>query len=377
MSFTDVSQLALDKIHQIPWKRWRYIIASVVSFSFLLILSNSNIDTAARWPASIFSHAPGTILHSSEEPPYPIAAHALWNDLLRLLEDAAPHTFDKPIVDVGIVSEYFKEAPNVALMDQTQMYPKDILKMARAHHVFTSQLPTRLAVHLAEQHAPLNRPVRRGIVMVAGGDYIAPAMVSIRMLRRSGCVLPVELWMSSKEEYEPQLCTDILPSFDVQCRLLSDVFHNATSRQSQAVAGFQYKIFALLFSSFDEVLFLDADVVAIQNPDGLFDSAPFREKGMITWPDLWATSVSPIFYLITGQTEPPLVGERASTESGQLMVNRRTHLETLLVASYYNYWADWYYVLLCQVQRSIPQCFLTLLALLTNSCGIGRLRPRR
>jgi len=349
MSFANVSQLALDKIHQIPWKRWRYIIASVLIFSILLILSSTNKGTAAKWPASILSYAPGTTLHSSEEPPFPIAAHALWNDLLHLLEDAAPHTFSKPLVDVGIVSEPFKEAPNVALMDQTQMYPQDILKMARAHHLFTSQLPTRLAAYLAQQHAPLNRPVRQGIVMLAGGEYMPTVITSIRMLRRSGCVLPVELWMSSKEEYEPQLCDEKLPSFDVTCRLLSDVFHNAKTWQSQAIAGFQYKIFALLFSSFDEVLFLDADVVAIQNPDGLFDSVPFREKGMITWPDLWATSVSPIYYLITGQTEPPLVGDRASTESGQLMVNKRTHLETLLVAAYYNYWADWYYVLLCQV----------------------------
>ena len=303
MSFANVSQLALDKIHQIPWKRWRYIIASVLIFSILLILSSTNKGTAAKWPASILSYAPGTTLHSSEEPPHPIAAHALWNDLLHLLEDAAPHTFSKPLVDVGIVSEPFKEAPNVALMDQTQMYPQDVLKMARAHHLFTSQLPTRLAVHLAQQHLPLKRSVRRGIVMVAGGDYIAPAMVSIRMLRRSGSGLPIELWMSSKEEREPQLCTDILPAFDVTCRLLSDVFHNATIRQSQAIAGFQYKIFALLFSSFDEVLFLDADVVAIQNPDGLFESAPFREKGMITWPDLWATSVSVSYTHLTLPTK--------------------------------------------------------------------------
>ena len=350
MSFANVSQLALDKIQEIPWKRWRNIIIPAVVFSLLLILSRSvnNRYIDNKWSAAIFSHAPTTTSPSYEEPLYPITAHALWNDLLRLLEDAAPHTFSKPLVDVGIVSEPFKSAPNVALMDQTQMYPQDILKMARAHHVFTSQLPTRLATHLAQQHAPLIRSVRRGIVMLAGGEYMPTAITSIRMLRRSRSMLPIELWMSSKEEYEPQLCDEILPSFDVTCRLLSDVFHNAPIRQSQAIAGFQYKIFAILFSSFDEVLFLDADVVAIQNPDGLFDSVPFREKGMITWPDLWATSVSPIFYLVTGQTEPPLVGDRASTESGQLMVNKRTHLETLLVASYYNYWADWYYVLLCQ-----------------------------
>jgi len=351
MSFANVSQQALDKIHQIPWKIWRNVIFPVIVFILLLTLSSSinNRYTDTQWPAAIFNHAQTTTSHPYEEPHYPIAAHALWNDLLRLLEDAAPHTFSKPLVDVGIVSEPFEIAPNVALMDQTQMYPQDILKMSRAHHLFTSQLFTRLATHLAQQHAPLNRPVRQGIVMLAGGDYMAPAMVSIRMLRRAGSVQPIELWMSSKEEYEPQLCDEVLPSFDVTCRLLSDVFHNATTRQSQAFAGFQYKIFALLFASFDEVLFLDADVVAIQNPDGLFDSVPFREKGMITWPDLWATSVSPIFYLVTGQTSPPLVGDRASTESGQLMVNKRTHLETLLVAAYYNYWADWYYVLLCQV----------------------------
>jgi alpha 1,2-mannosyltransferase len=365
MSFTDVSQLALDKVSQIPWRLWRNVIFPVVVFSLILVLSSSinHRYSETGWPASILNHAAASEF-SYEEPPYPITAHALWNDLLRLLENSAPHTFSKPLVDVGIVSEPFEEAPNVALMDQTQMYPQDILKMARAHHLFTAQLQTRLAVHLAQQHRPLQRPVRRGIVMVAGGEYMPTAIVSIRMLRRSGSVLPVELWMSSEEEYEPQLCTDILPAFNVTCRLLSDVFHNATTRQSQAIAGFQYKIFALLFSSFDEVLFLDADVVAIQNPDGLFESAPFREKGMITWPDLWATSISPIYYLITGQTETPLVGERASTESGQLMINKRTHMETLLVATYYNYYNEWYYVLLCQVRYALfflHHCFRMLI----------------
>ena len=42
------------------------------------------------------------------------------------------------------------------------------------------------------------------------------------------------------------------------------------------------QVFACLFSSFEEVLYLDADNVAVRDPAYMFDNADFRENGYET-----------------------------------------------------------------------------------------------
>lgn len=177
----------------------------------------------------------------------------------------------------------------------------------------------------------------RGIVSTAGGDYVPIFIISLRMLRRTGCDLPVELLIQTKDE-EPYLCDTLLPSLNAKCIFLPDYL----GPKAETIAHFQLKIFSILFSSFESVLFLDADSFAVTDPTPLFQNEPFQTAGLITWPDFWASSASPSLYAIQSLPVPPMT-LRPSSESGQLLVSKSAHTHTLLLSTYYNYHGPTHY----------------------------------
>lgn len=301
-----------------------------------LYLSTETPDSIFGWPSGFPGHV--------ERLQYPHSAVRLWNNLLPLLENAAPGV-EAPTVEGNVVSDYWESSVEYDLMDITNMKHGDILKMAKAHDRFVTQAAAQMP-----QHIPTKGGAKRGIVTVAGGTYFPVFLVSLRMLRRTGSTIPVEVFLSGEDEYEPEVCTQVLPALGARCMVLTDIFDAAETKVEPTIEikRFQYKIFAILFSTFDEVLFLDSDSFPLLDPELVFDSAVYKEYGMITWPDLWATTVSPAYYLIAGQEPPPIV-LRASTESGQFFINKKTHFQTLLIAAYYNYFGEsHYYLLLCQ-----------------------------
>ncbi|KAH6650329.1 mannosyltransferase putative-domain-containing protein [Chaetomium tenue] len=81
---------------------------------------------------------------------------------------------------------------------------------------------------------------------------------------------------------------------------------------------FQWKVLSILVSSFQNVLFLDADCLSILNPDPIFHqgSKPFTSAGLITWPDFWTSTASPLFYKVAGDIDIPPITSRATSESG-------------------------------------------------------------
>ncbi|KAH7396214.1 mannosyltransferase putative-domain-containing protein [Pyrenochaeta sp. MPI-SDFR-AT-0127] len=185
-----------------------------------------------------------------------------------------------------------------------------------------------------------------GIVTTANARYMPIFLVSLRMLRRTGCNLPVEVFIDDWSKYEPTICDTVLPSLNARCVVLSNIYE--TAKNVKQPDHYQYKIFALLFSSFQHVLFLDSDAFPAYDPTILFSTAPYTTHGLVTWPDYWALTVSVHFYHIAAIPEVPSQ-TRYSTESGQLMLNKEIHRESLLMMVYYNYYGpDYYYILLSQ-----------------------------
>lgn len=187
-------------------------------------------------------------------------------------------------------------------------------------------------------------PGTKGVVSTAGGSYLPVLVISLRMLRRTGSRLPMEVFLADEDEYEDYICDVVLPSLDARCIVLSRILVAAPA----LIEKYQFKPFAMLFSSFEEILFLDADAFPLEMPEKIFRSEVFRANGMLTWPDFWGSSVSPIFYEIASTPVPPM-DLRQSTESGEVFLSKKTHLHTLLLATYYNYWGPThYYPLLSQ-----------------------------
>ncbi|KAL0938659.1 alpha-1,2-mannosyltransferase [Colletotrichum truncatum] len=181
-----------------------------------------------------------------------------------------------------------------------------------------------------------------GVVMTAGGGYLGTAVTSILMLRRSGSTLPVHLFLDTPDEYDRQLCEVTLPQLNTECLIFTSVL-----RPSDDVKHYQYKVLSILLSPFEKVLLLDSDAWPVTSPDRLFTSEPFTSNGLITWPDFWLTTISPHFYAIANFTAPPIL-RRRSSESGILLYDKKTHAESLLLATYYNWYG--------------PGCFYPLLS---------------
>ena len=165
-------------------------------------------------------------------------------------------------------------------------------------------------------------------MIVGGGQYTPAALVSILMLRDTKSKLPVEVFIPDEKDYDKYICEVVFKGLNARCLVLSSFIN-------LPITKYQYKVFAIIFSTFEDVIFLDADSIAITDPFELFYKEPYTSTGLITWPDFWGSTASHIFYDLSGQATPSML-EQASSESGQIVVSKRKHAQTLLLALYYN-----------------------------------------
>ncbi|KAI3406612.2 hypothetical protein KGF56_000745 [Candida oxycetoniae] len=205
-----------------------------------------------------------------------------------------------------------------------------------------------------------------GIVINGGGGMIVSALTAITNLRDRGSTLPVELILDTPEEFDKQICQDLLPNkLNGKCVVVSDVIGKEVF--DLIPEKFSRKILGILVSSFDHTIALDADNFPIQNVDGLLYTEPYLSTKMILWPDLWVKLTSPLFYKIARIEKGEVVGRFGisneakfheyiqkdreseihfhdfsnlpspiSVETGQMVFSKREHLKSLLLALYYN-----------------------------------------
>ena len=196
---------------------------------------------------------------------------------------------------------------------------RDILGLTNASAQSTRIQHTSVVRHLPPY--PEDQFLGRGIIMLAGGKYSEFAATALGMLRAVGSTLPVELWMKDRTEETEGWCAE-LEKDGVACQRLQDYMD-----MSALVHPYQWKVFVMLFSSFEEFIFLDADDMPIRNPDVIFDSDAYRDHGAILWPDYWKNSGStwlPYIIGISDDESKMLEGER-TVESGQLVWDKRRH----------------------------------------------------
>lgn len=168
---------------------------------------------------------------------------------------------------------------------------------------------------------PSKRFSGRGIITLAGGKWSEYAATGLGVLREIGSTLPVEVWMKDKNDVKEGWCEG-LEKEGMACRLLSDYMD-----VSELKHGYQFKVFAMLFSSFEEFLFLDADNIVVTNPDVIFDSDAFSKDGAVLWPDYWKNPASPWLPYITGASDKAAEtwDEELTVESGQMLWSKHRH----------------------------------------------------
>jgi alpha 1,2-mannosyltransferase len=321
----------------------RTLIIALALFALSLYLFDSKI-TSPIWNPSPYHSSSGSnnrpgIGRRPISDSNPLQTKQLvnfWREFVDVLGDAKPQSKEiKPNGQASHEDEMvdIKAAKTHPRLDITEVDEQDLLAL-RASHEFIVDKIKSLGPKLPYT------PGTRGVAMTAGGRYFGVAITSVRMLRRSGSVLPVEVFLDSWDDYDIATCERILPALNAKCLVMAELW-DSTPKFGKLLK-YQYKTFALLFSSFEDVLFLDADAFPAHNPDILLDVEPYKSTGLVTWPDFWVSTTSHYFYEIAGIPVPAL-DSRRSSESGIMIYSKRLQAESLLLATYYNYYGPGLY----------------------------------
>jgi len=121
----------------------------------------------------------------------------------------------------------------------------------------------------------------RGIVLTVGDDQAPYLLTTIFTFRQLGCTLPIEvMYLGDQdlgEDYRMEL--ESLPG--VTTRDIAQM----TDDKGWKLAGWAAKPFAILLSSFREVIFIDADSLFFHNPEVLFDDPDYKKHGALFFRD--------------------------------------------------------------------------------------------
>jgi len=176
----------------------------------------------------------------------------------------------------------------------------------------------------------------RGIVTCGSLKFTAYLWILIRSLRHHGCTLPIELWHMEGEINEP--LRRFLEPHGVTFR---DAGHLQWAMGQFLNARHGIKPYAILHSSFREIIFLDADNCVFRDPTFLFDTDAFVRHRAIFWPDwsatagrLGAADLRRDFGLDAGGEE---------FETGQIVVDRVDCWRALTLTLHLAQHADYYF----------------------------------
>jgi alpha 1,3-mannosyltransferase len=234
------------------------------------------------------------------------------------------------------------------LADDFQMSLAQIIRSYEAYRSYMARLSTLLFPWTApyfSDHLLLYAQLYsggRGIVFSAG-DHQAPFLLtSIPTLRQLGCDLPIEVMYLGDDDLSEDFRTDLESLSGVITRDLSQMVND----KGWKLAGWAGKPFAILFSSFREVIFIDADSLFFQTPEVLFDDPSYLETGALFFrdrlmmPELkkkWLQKVLPKPISKKATQSRFWTGESGHMqESGVVVVDKCKHFVALLLVTRMN-----------------------------------------
>jgi len=131
---------------------------------------------------------------------------------------------------------------------------------------------------------PKELKIPRGIITASGTvDRLRDSYVSIKMLRDTGCKLPVELFYADEKEITKS-----------QCGIFNELNVNCINIQSHCPFGaynarnFSIKAIAVYLSNFKELIWIDSDVIPLVNFETLFSNQQYINYGYFFNNDLWS-----------------------------------------------------------------------------------------
>jgi len=178
----------------------------------------------------------------------------------------------------------------------------------------------------------------RGIVICGGGlRYFTSAWVCIKMLRRLGSRLPIQMWYLGGKEMDDSMKA-LLEPLGVES---VDACQMRGRFPTRTLRGWELKAYAILHCPFREILLLDADNVPVVDPEFLFSTSQFQRTGAIFWPDYvrGKNRKAKTIWRSCGLAQP----EEPEFESGQIVVDKERCWRALRLSLWFNENSDFYY----------------------------------
>jgi hypothetical protein len=155
------------------------------------------------------------------------------------------------------------------------------------------------------------------------------------MGKHQGCNLPIQLWYLGRGEMSNEMI-DLLMPLGVQC---VDALEIQKIHSCRILRGWEVKAYSIVHAPFREILFLDADNLAMRDPEYLFDTESYRSTGALFWPDHERFDSDHIIWRICGIA----YADEPQFESAQIVVDKQRCWKPLQLALWYNEQSDFFY----------------------------------
>ena len=201
-----------------------------------------------------------------------------WEDLHLVIDEGATYVRDD-------IMSYMRKY--VDSKQDTSMSYASMLRSYESFRYFISQLATQLfpwpAPYFGDHmtlHASLHRG-GRGICMTAGDEQAPYLLASIPSFRKLGCTLPIEIFYLGDSDLSEDFRIELEAIDGVTTRDLSQM----VTDEGWRLAGWAGKPFTILFSSFREAIFIDADALFFHDPAILFEDPEYKKTGALFFKD--------------------------------------------------------------------------------------------
>ncbi|CAG8981163.1 hypothetical protein HYALB_00005878 [Hymenoscyphus albidus] len=182
----------------------------------------------------------------------------------------------------------------------------------------------------------------RGIVLTAGDGQAPFLLTTIPSFRKLGCTLPIEIMYLGESDLSEDYRADLEAMPGVITRDIAQMVKD----DGWKLAGWASKPFAILLSSFREVIFIDADSAFFQNPEVLLDDPGYQKTGALFFMDRnvmpeskkhWLQEILPKPFSRSVRQSRMWTGESGhQQESGVIVVDKWKHFVALLLVTRMN-----------------------------------------
>lgn len=244
------------------------------------------------------------------------------------------------------IIQYLRRHPEVA--ESMVRNTTDVVRSYESYRSLITRLSTLLfpwtAPHFPD-HIHLHAQIHsggRGLVFSAGDNQAPFLLTSIPAIRQLGCELPIEVMYLGDHDLGQDMREQLEALPGVTTRNLGQMVDD----KGWKLAGWAGKPFAILFSSFKEAIFIDADSLFLQNPEILFEDEAYQQTGALFFKDRLMMPESKKRWLQEVLPRPvsnKAMGSRFWTgqsghmqESGVVVVDKWRHFIALLLVTRMN-----------------------------------------